>query len=92
MAQRARDLNNEVYDDLQYAERAYTALSKHWVIEHEVYDGKLPSLLATMTAAILDYTNWASTVMQEKWAARDVNPKTFEELTWYRTVDIFHQD
>ena len=21
-----------------------------------------------------------------------MNPRTFEELTWYRTVDIFHQD
>ena len=68
MAQRARDLNNEVYDDLQYAERAYTALSKHWVIEHEVYDGKLPSLLA------LDYTNWASTVMQEKEGSKRREP------------------
>lgn len=74
MAQRARDLNNEVYNDLQYAERSYTALSKHWVIEHEVHDDRLLPQLAKMNAAIANYMNWAGTVMQEKEGSKKREP------------------
>ena len=62
ITQAARELNSDVYDDLQYLERSYTMMEKHW-IDHTA-DEKLPPLFLEVNKAISNYLQWAGTVMK----------------------------
>lgn len=52
MTQAVRELNGDVYDDLQYLERSYTMMERHW-IDHTA-DEKL-SLFLEVNKAISNY-------------------------------------
>ena len=53
MTQAVRELNSDVYDDLQYLERSYTMMERHW-IDHTV-DEKLWPLFPEVNKAISNY-------------------------------------
>ncbi|KAL2058144.1 hypothetical protein ABVK25_001762 [Lepraria finkii] len=53
MTQAVRELNSDVYDDLQYLERPYTMMERHW-IDHTV-DEKLWPLFLEVNKAISNY-------------------------------------
>ena len=61
MAQKAAELSSDVHDDLQYLERSYTMLSKHWI--DETADEILPPLLENARDTIEEYLQWADKVM-----------------------------
>ena len=61
LAQKAAELSSDVHDDLQYLERSYTMLSKHWI--DETADEILPPLLKDVTQAITEYLQWADKIM-----------------------------
>ena len=61
MTQKAAELSNDVHDDLQYLERSYTMLSKHWV--DETVDEILPPLLKDAGNTVAEYLQWADKIM-----------------------------
>ena len=61
LAQKAAELSSDVHDDLQYLERSYTMLSKHWI--DETADEILLPLLKDVAKAITEYLQWADKIM-----------------------------
>lgn len=61
MAQKAAELSSDVHDDLQYLERSYTMLSRHWI--DGTADETLPPLLKDAANTITDYLQWANKIM-----------------------------
>jgi hypothetical protein len=63
MIRAAREISSHVYDDLQYLERSYTMMSKHWI--EQTADDMLPPLLQQANKAISNYLKWAGTVLNK---------------------------
>ena len=61
IALKAAELNNDVHDDLQYLERSYTMLSRHWI--DGTADEIMPPLLEDATNTITEYLRWANEIM-----------------------------
>lgn len=61
MAQKAAELSGDVHDDLQYLERSYTMLSRHWI--DGTADEILPPLLKDAANEITNYLQWANKIM-----------------------------
>ena len=53
LAQKAVCLSSDVYDNIQYIERSYTMLSKHWI--DETADEILPALFKDTVNTITEY-------------------------------------
>ena len=73
LAQKADLLSSDIYDDIQYIERFYTMLSKHWI--DETADDILPALFKDAANTIADYLQWANKIM------------THDQVGWKGTFD-----
>ncbi len=68
MAQKAAEVSSDIHDDLQYLERSYTMLSKHWI--DETADEILPPLLKNASNTIAEYLQWADKIMTHDQVGR----------------------
>ena len=68
MAQKAAELSGDVHDDLQYLERSYLMLSRHWI--DGTVDEILPPLLKDAADEMTKYLQWANRIMTRDQVGR----------------------
>ena len=68
MAQKAAELSGDIHDDLQYLERSYLMLSRHWI--DGTADEILPPLLKDVANEITKYLQWANKIMTRDQVGR----------------------
>ncbi|KAL9612437.1 MAG: hypothetical protein Q9167_002985 [Letrouitia subvulpina] len=60
----ARKLDSDIFNDLQYIERSYTIITKHWTTA--IDDETLVSVVKRAQAAMTEYLQWASNIFDSE--------------------------
>ena len=63
MLRKARELNSDIHNDLQYLEHSFTMIIKHWT--SDMNDETLVSVVKRVQTAMTEYLQWVTIILDD---------------------------